>query len=283
MFNVLCSIGFYPLTFPTPPTIHKMIKISVITITYNAAQCLQRTLDSVLSQTYPDIEHWIVDGASTDNTIEIAKAYKAKSDKAYNGHDIRIQSEPDRGLYDAMNKGLELATGEYIIYMNAGDFFPSVETLSGVAKCATDNNLPAVIYGDTDIVDNDGNYIGKRHLLPPEHLTWKSFRHGMLVCHQAFYADTSIAKHHKYNLKYRHSADVDWCIRIMKDADSLNKPMINIHQTVACYTREGQTTIHHRASLMERFSVMRSHYGLLTTSTMHLWFIVRAAWRKIMK
>lgn len=260
-----------------------MIKISVITITYNAAACLQRTLDSVLSQTYPNIEHLIVDGASTDNTVVMAEQYKAKSDKTNNGHDIRIQSEPDRGLYDAMNKGLERATGDYIIYMNAGDFFPSSDTISAVAKCAADNNLPAIIYGDTDIVDNDGNYIGKRHLLPPEHLTWKSFRHGMLVCHQAFYANTFIAKRHKYNLKYRHSADVDWCIRVMKDAGSLNKPMINIHKTVACYTREGNSTVNHRASLMERFSVMRSHYGLITTTAMHLWFIIRAVLRKITK
>lgn len=258
-----------------------MIKISVVTITYNAAQCLQRTLDSVLAQQYSDVEHWIVDGASTDNTVAMAEAYKAKSDKTNNGHIIRIQSEPDRGLYDAMNKGLRLVTGDYIIYMNAGDFFPSPDTLSTIARCARVNNLPAVIYGDTDIVDNTGMYIGRRHLLPPEHLTWRSFRNGMLVCHQAFYARTDIARHHEYNLRYRHSADVDWCIRIMKEADLASLPLVNVHATVACYTREGNSTVNHRASLMERFSVMRSHYGLFITVAMHLWFIVRAAIRKI--
>lgn len=258
-----------------------MIRISVVTITYNAAQCLQRTLDSVFAQQYPDVEHWIVDGASTDNTVAMAEAYKAKSDKTNNGHIIRIQSEPDRGLYDAMNKGLRLVTGDYIIYMNAGDFFPSPDTLSTIARCAETNKLPGVIYGDTDIVDNAGIYIGKRHLLPPEHLTWRSFRHGMLVCHQAFYARTDIARHHKYNLRYRHSADVDWCIRIMKEADLASLPLVNVHATVACYTREGNSTVNHRASLMERFSVMRSHYGLFITAAMHLWFIVRAIIRKI--
>lgn len=256
-----------------------MIRISVVTITYNAAQCLQRTLDSVLAQQYPDVEHWIVDGASTDNTVAMAEAYKAKSDKTNNGHIIRIQSEPDRGLYDAMNKGLRLVTGDYIIYMNAGDFFPYPDTLSTIARSAETNKLPGVIYGDTDIVDNAGIYIGKRHLLPPEHLTWRSFRHGMLVCHQAFYARTDIARRHPYNTRYRHSADVDWCIRIMREADSRALALVNVHATVACYTREGQTTKFRRASLMERFAVMRSHYGLIVTLSMHLWFVFRAAFR----
>jgi len=251
------------------------MKISVVTITFNAASCLQRTLDSVLAQRYPSVEHWIVDGASKDNTVAMAEAYKAQSDKTNNGHTINIQSEPDRGLYDAMNKGLRLVTGDYIIYMNAGDYFPTPDTLETIARCAEINKQPAVIYGDTDIVDNNGIYIGKRHLLPPEHLTWRSFRHGMLVCHQAFYVRTDIAKHHEYNLRYRHSADVDWCIRVMKEADVSSLPLVNTHATVACYTRDGNSTLNHRASLMERFSVMRSHYGLLTTVAMHLWFVVR--------
>jgi len=260
-----------------------MIKISVVTITYNAAGCLQRTLDSVLSQSYPCVEHWIVDGKSADATVAMAESYKVMSDKTDNGHVVNIQSEPDRGLYDAMNKGLRLVTGDYIIYMNAGDFFPSSDTLSTIARCAEANNLPAVVYGDTDIVDNNGMYIGKRHLLPPERLTWRSFRHGMLVCHQAFYARTDIAKQHPYNTLYRHSADVDWCIRVMKEAGSRALALVNVHATVACYTREGQTTRFRRASLMERFAVMRAHYGLAVTLSMHLWFVFRAAFRIVGK
>lgn len=257
------------------------MKISVVTITFNATSCLRRTLDSVLAQDYPWVEHWIVDGKSTDGTVAMAEHYRKQSAEAGNSHFVNILSEPDAGLYDAMNKGLRLVTGDYIIYMNAGDFFPSPDTLSTIARCARVNNLPAVIYGDTDIVDNTGMYIGRRHLLPPEHLTWRSFRNGMLVCHQAFYARTDIARHHEYNLRYRHSADVDWCIRIMKEADLASLPLVNVHATVACYTREGNSTVNHRASLMERFSVMRSHYGLFITVAMHLWFIVRAAIRKI--
>lgn len=253
-----------------------MIKISVITITYNAGACLQRTLDSVLTQDHPGVEHWIVDGASVDDTLALAGKYKAVSDRAGNGHVVRIQSEPDSGLYDAMNKGLHLATGDYVIYMNAGDYFPDAGVLSRIATLADRRPRPAVIYGDTDIVDNDGRYIGRRHLLPPEHLSWKSFRYGMLVCHQAFYARLDIARRHEYDLRYRHSADVDWCIRVMKEADTAGLPMVNAHSTVACYTKEGQTTVFHRASLMERFAVMCAHYGFCVAASMHLWFVVRA-------
>lgn len=259
-----------------------MIKISVITVTYNAAHCLQRTLDSIMAQRYPCIEHWIVDGASTDNTVAMAEKYKEQSENAENGHMIHIVSEPDKGLYYAMNKGLRLATGEYIVYMNAGDFFPNEEVVEKVVAAASaENPRPAVIYGDTDIVDDNGIYIGQRHLLPPEDLSWHSFRHGMLVCHQAFYAHIDIAKNHDYDLRYRHSADIDWCIRIMKDAERQQLPLVNVHSTVACYTKEGQTTRYHRASLWERFVVMRSHYGLFTTMYMHLWFVVRAILRKL--
>ena len=96
-----------------------MIRISIVTITYNAARSLQRTLDSVRSQQYPHIEHLIIDGASKDDTVKIAEEYKKTSP-----HEVRIQSEPDKGLYDAMNKGLQKATGDYVVFLNAGDSQP---------------------------------------------------------------------------------------------------------------------------------------------------------------
>ena len=81
-----------------------MITFSVVTITYNAAAVLRPTLDSVMMQDYPNVEHLIIDGASTDETLAIAKAYQKLSDEAENGHVVKIQSEPDKGLYDAMNR-----------------------------------------------------------------------------------------------------------------------------------------------------------------------------------
>ena len=136
--------------------------------------------------------------------------------------------------------------------------------------------LPAVLYGDTDIVDGEGRFLHHRRLSPPEKLSWKSFRQGMLVCHQAFYARTDFAIATPYDIQYRYSADVDWCIRVMKAAAKENVPLLNLKMVVVNYTEEGQTTLHHRESLWERYRVMERHYGRLQTFLLHCWFVVRS-------
>ena len=256
-----------------------MIKFSIITCTYNAAEVLQRTLDSVMAQTWEQIEHIIVDGASKDATLSLADDYRRRNDEEETGHDIIVRSEPDRGLYDAMNKGLSLATGDYVVFLNAGDTLPAEETLENISNDVnerSDGLLPAVLYGNTNIVGMDGKLLRPRRLAPPDNLTWRSFRHGMLVCHQAFYVRTDIARAEPYDLKYRFSADVDWCIRVMKDAERQNLPLLKLDEVVADYLDGGMTNKNHRASLIERFNVMRHHYGLLATIGMHIWFVARA-------
>ena len=260
-----------------------MIKFSIITCTYNASEVLQRTLDSVTSQTWGQIEHIIVDGASKDSTMAMAEAYRRRSAEEETEHDIIIKSEPDRGLYDAMNKGLQLATGDYVVFLNAGDVLPTDETLENISNDVnerSDGRLPAVLYGDTNIVDNNGELLRPRRLVPPDNLSWRSFRHGMLVCHQAFYVRTDIAKAEPYNLKYRFSADVDWCIRVMKRAEKEGLPLLRLPEVVVNYLDGGMTNKNHRASLIERFNVMSHHYGLMSTILMHIWFVARAVLKK---
>lgn len=244
---------------------HLHPKFSIITVTYNAEAVLDDTIQSVVAQTYKEIEYIIVDGGSKDKTLEIAKRYAEKLSV--------IISEPDKGLYDAMNKGIRLATGDYVCFLNAGDQLHEDETLFQIVQSLYEAELPDVIYGDTDIVDLDGHFLHKRRLSPPENLTWKSFKQGMLVCHQAFFARTSLAKVTPYNLKYRYSSDFDWCIRIMKQAKVLH----NTYLTIIDYLSEGMTTQNHQASLMERFWIMSRHYGFLTTVFQHLWFTIRLA------
>ena len=261
-----------------------MTKFSIITITYNAEAFLPRTVESVLLQHYRDIEHIIIDGASTDSTISVAQDYMQRSYAAQNGHEVRIVSEPDNGLYDAMNKGLRQASGDYICFLNAGDFFPNANVLDTIVSRSltgkSRQQLPAVIYGNTDIVDNDGNFLRHRRLAPPRNLTWRSFRKGMLVCHQAFYARLDIARTVPYDTRYRYSADVDWCIRVMKEAERMGAGLAYVDSVVVNYTQEGQTTKHHRDSLKERYRVMQCHYGAFTTALMHAWFAVRAVVKK---
>lgn len=254
-----------------------MVVFSIITCTYNAESVLQRTLDSVLEQTYSHVEHIIVDGASTDATLNMVEAYRQKSDAEDWCHEVRVKSEPDRGLYDAMNKGIQRATGQYVLFLNAGDTFPSADTLELVAESVGEGEEPpAVLYGDTDVVDDDGHFLRHRRLSPPRRLTWRSFMKGMLVCHQAFYARTDLAKATPYDLHYRFSADVDWCIRIMRLARRRRLPMRNVGAVVVNFLDGGMTTTNHRASLKERFHVMAHHYGFVPTVLMHAWFVIRS-------
>ena len=246
------------------------MKISVITVTYNAEEVLLRTLKSVERQSFKNIEHLIIDGASKDGTLAIAEEYKQRV-----SYDVTIISESDKGIYDAMNKGLRLAQGDYLVFLNAGDCLHAADTLELIEERGERREEPAVIYGDTDIVDDEGRFLGHRHLSAPEKLSWKSFRRGMLVCHQSFYVRRDIAATIPYNLNYRFSADVDWCIRVMKEAESRGLAMVNTHAVLTDYLKEGQTTKNHRASLKERFIVMKHHYGLFTTIIMHLWFLLR--------
>lgn len=245
-----------------------MTLFTVITCTYNAAGVIGATMESIASQTYPYVEHIVQDGNSSDDTLRIASLYPR----------VKVVSEPDAGLYDAMNKAIRRATGDYLVFINAGDKLYSSTTLEEIARQIEEyepSKRPAVVYGNTNIVDENGRYLGPRHLSPPETLTWKSFRHGMLVCHQAFYVRTDIARETEYNVDYRLSADVDWCIRVMKKAEDMHLPLHNTHLTLCDYLAGGMSKQNHRKSLMERFRIMSRHYGLLTTVFMHLTFLFR--------
>ncbi len=258
-----------------------MIKFTIVTCTYNAEAVLQRTLDSVMKQTYCNIEHLIIDGVSKDKTLTMVKAYQHKNDVGESAHAILVFSEPDKGLYDAMNKGIDRATGDYLIFLNAGDVFPSEDTLEFVEGCVGEGEeLPGVLYGDTDIVNMEGHFLRHRRLTPPKRLSWRSFMWGMLVCHQSFYARADIAKGIHYNLDYRFSADVDWCIRIMRESARRHLPLRNVNAVITNYLDGGMSVQNHKASLKERFQVMRSHYGLLTTLFVHAWFVVRGVFKK---
>lgn len=246
----------------------KTPRFSIVTITFNAAHTLERTLRSIMSQSYQHIEYIVIDGQSKDGTLDLIRQYEK-----YITHWI---SEPDKGLYDAMNKGIAHCTGDYICFLNAGDTFASTETLAYLSHAIRHSSIqPDVVYGDTILVDDDGHIVGMRQHQPPRHLTWKSFRLGMLVCHQAFFARRDLVV--PYDLNYRFSADYDWCIRILKKS----RQTLHTNQPLIHYLNEGVTTRNHRASLRERFHIMEKHYGRITTWVLHLWFIVRAIVYKI--
>ena len=255
--------------------------ITIATVTFNAEATLGRTLKSVASQDYARIEHLIIDGCSTDRTLSLVQRY-VEGNQAR--HNIRLICEPDTGLYDAMNKALQSATGDYIVFLNAGDCLHSTDTISAVAHLSQwvkgNHRHPAILYGDTHLVDDEGNFLRRRRLTPPEKLTPKTFLDGMRVCHQSFYVRTDLARDIPYDLHYRYSADFDWCIRIIRRATRRRFRIINTHLVLTDYLNEGITTHNHRASLMERFRIMAHYYGWPATIIRHFWFIIRAVIRK---
>ncbi len=241
---------------------------SIITVTYNAESVLEPTLESVKEQHYNNFEYLIVDGASRDNTLKVAQNADIRQ--------MKIFSEPDKGLYDAMNKGISKATGKYLIFLNAGDTFADSDTLKTVAEHIEPDT--DIAYGQTQIVNTERTVIGMRHLTAPEKLTSDSFKHGMLVCHQAFYARRELVP--TYDLTYRFSADYDWCIKCLKKSQKNtyvgDKPIIS-------FLTDGLTDKYHKKSLKERFDIMCKNYGTITAILLHISFIPRYLMRKFKK
>lgn len=258
--------------------------ITVATVTYNAGDTLQGTLESVAQQTYSNIEHLIVDGRSRDCTLELVQKYVEHNTVAATPHSIKLVCEPDNGLYDAMNKALALATGEYIVFLNAGDRLHDSDTIARVVEAADwirgDSANPAVVYGETDLVDAEGHFLRHRRLQAPEKLSWSDFLWGMLVCHQSFYVRMDLAREQLYNLHYRFSADYDWCIRIMQRAKKRRLQIVNAHAVLTDYLSEGMTTQNQKKSLMERLRIMAHHYGWPQALAAHAWFVVRAVLKR---
>lgn len=238
--------------------------ISIITITYNAEQFLERTIQSILAQTDQDFEYIIVDGKSKDGTLGIASTYKNRVNQ--------LISEPDKGLYDAMNKGLKLAKGDFVWFMNAGDEINDNQAVEKIYQAISDKI--DVLYGDTFFVDDDGNIQGLRseitpHGLPKD-LKWQDMKLGMLVCHQAFIARKSIAPlYMKNNL----SADIDWEIECLKRANKVQY----LDFVVAKYLTGGVSNQQLKRSLLDRYEVLKKHFGVVGAIIAH----VQILWRGV--
>ena len=235
-----------------------MKKISIITVVFNGEAFIEKTINSVLSQTYLGIEYIIIDGASTDKTLEIVKRYNAGITK--------IISEKDYGIYDAMNKGLKAATGDYVLFLNAGDELYSNETLAKVFEISPDAD---VFYGNTEVLNEKGEQMGDRRLAPPLQLTWKSLKYGMCVSHQSFIAKRALCD--PYNLEYKISSDIDWVINVLKRSEKI----VNTYMYISKFLEGGASDKRRTQALLERFKIMVKHYGFFQTLTNHFYIALR--------
>ena len=230
-------------------------KISIITVVYNAKELLSKTLDNIIAIDYPNKEIIVIDGGSTDGTKDVIISKSL---------DIQLWiSEKDNGIYDAMNKGLRMATGDYIWYINAGDFVYSEDILNHIFKGK--ETYHDIYYGDTLVTDEDGNILGLRKKKPPIKLTTKSFLNGMVVCHQSFIAKKSILP--PFDLNYKHSADYNQMILAVKSAKSTYKISSRI---ISIFTNGGHTSKYRIDGLKERYEIMKKQFGLLPTIVAHI-------------
>lgn len=227
--------------------------LSVVTIVYNNVRDIERTMLSVLNQNYPYIEYIVIDGASTDGTLEIIKKYKNRLAK--------LISEKDKGIYDAMNKGLSLATGDYVLFMNSGDEIYEPTTVEKVFATAPNADI---YYGETEMYDENWNSLGQRRHQAPENFNWQSFKYGMNISHQAIYIKRSLTQ--PYDLRYKYSADIDWIIKIAKKASNI----VNTNLYVAKYLVGGMSKKKHRESLKERFQILSHYYGIFANIINHI-------------
>lgn len=181
-------------------------KITVVTVCYNAENEIESTMRSTLEQDHIDLEYILIDGKSNDKTLEIINKVKNEN----HVRNIKVISEPDQGIYDAMNKGINLATGEFLVFMNAGDFFYDNTTLTKVIAFLEENPSTDILYG------NCGYTTENTIQHPSPFWTRGKGYQGVGFCHQATYVRVSILKKYPFNLKYTISADYDQMFQLYK-------------------------------------------------------------------
>lgn len=175
-----------------------MIKFTIITVCYNASTTIRETIDSVLGQTYQELEYIVVDSKSEDGTVEILQSITDKR--------LTFISEKDSGIYNAMNKGLKMASGDYLIFLGADDIFYDKDVLKKVAGKLTGSN--DVVYGDVMLKTRQRLYNGAF-----SRWTWGHRN----ICHQSIFYPKSVYGRYMYNEKYRSVADWDYNLRLLID------------------------------------------------------------------
>lgn len=186
------------------------MKITIVTASYNSVKTLADTMESVLGQTYTDWEYIVVDGGSKDGTVDLIKQYEPRF-----GGKLKWTSEPDKGIYDAMNKGIRKSTGDVVGILNSDDYYTSTDVLSSVASVLSDNDLDAV-YGDIHFIkegepDKIVRYYSSRHFNP----FWLRF--GFMPAHPSFYVRRAVyQKAGFYDTSYKIGSDFEMMVRLFR-------------------------------------------------------------------
>ena len=226
------------------------MKISIITATYNSGKTLRDTIESVLRQSYTDYEYIVKDGGSKDDTLEIVKAYAPKF-----GDKIKAISEPDQGIYDAMNKGIQMATGDVIGILNSDDFYTSADALQVIADTFANNDIDAT-YGDIHFVNDDD--LSKCVRYYSSAIFRRSFmRFGLMPAHPSFYCKKAVyEKYGSFDTSYKVAADFENLLRIIYVGNIKTK---YIPKDFVTMRTGGAST----AGLSSRTQIMKDHLRAL--------------------
>ena len=232
-------------------------KVSIITVTFNCRENLIKTLKSLHSQGFNDWEHIIIDGQSTDGTVEVIKENESLI--------TYWITEKDNGIYDAMNKGLKVSKGDYVVFLNAGDTFYDESTLDKIPF----KEFPdaEIFYGDAMILDQDGKSLGLRHKKLPYDLSWKHFKRGMVVCHQSIFVKREIAPF--YDLNYKYTADIDWVMKSLK----VSRQIVFTNTIISNFTQDGFSKQNQIRSWLDRYRILKKHFGTYQCILTHIVFI----------
>jgi glycosyltransferase involved in cell wall biosynthesis len=222
------------------------MKISVITVCYNSAATIEQALKSVRNQNYQNIEHIIVDGASVDETLEIIKSEGSSI--------VKIISETDDGIYDAMNKGIRLATGEVVVFLNADDFYKDVNVLARVAAVMQAEQLDAV-YGDVEFFrPGQQNYVVRRYnsgRFSANRLGW-----GWMPAHPALFVRRVLFERYgMFCTDYRIAGDFEFIARVFKHTELRHR---HLPESLVCMQMGGISTSGWRATLLLNYEMMRA-------------------------
>lgn len=222
-------------------------KITIITVCYNAETYIERTILSVINQSYSNIEYLVIDGNSIDCTLQIVRKYEDKITK--------IISEPDKGIYDAMNKGLQMSTGDWVNFMNAGDSFYSKDILAKVF--CQDYPDKSVIWGDTMLIRNG---IKQGIFKTTPFYNYKlPFRTGKGICHQSMFFRINKEKPLQYDLSFPISADFKLCYDIYKQGGSF----LYIPFVISVFDTTGYSSSNRYKSLVETGRILQCENNIL--------------------
>ena len=181
------------------------MKVTVATVCFNSEDTIEKTIESVLEQTFEPIEYIIIDGHSSDSTVDKIEKYKKE-------HDIVLVSEQDKGLYDAMNKAAKLATGDYILYMNSGDVFADSDSVKKMAAYLDGGN--EIVYGNVIRCKLAGEELERYH---GKKIELRLLLQGKMMCHQSVFVRTDIMREYGFDLDYSITADYDFIARTLHD------------------------------------------------------------------